>query len=110
MGLRQMRETGNLLSTRISELHRLRRKLFPGDFEKKVGPEAAPRNPVASAPAMADPSNKLKPTSVEDALAMLMDKKSVQYRGGLSGIVHAAGVQEMTAFQAHSPAKFEYVF
>jgi len=47
---------------------------------------------------------------VDEALAMLLDKKPVGYRGGLIGIVHAAGVQEMTAFPAHSPAKFEFLF
>mmetsp|Transcript_124749 Transcript_124749/g.353137 ORF Transcript_124749/g.353137 Transcript_124749/m.353137 type:complete len:99 (+) Transcript_124749:209-505(+) len=48
--------------------------------------------------------------TVEEALQMVLDKKTVQYRGGLIGIVHAAGVQEMTPFSAHSPAKFDFLF
>ncbi|CAK0817440.1 unnamed protein product, partial [Prorocentrum cordatum] len=68
--------------------------------------------PVAYAPAMgADSKVKIKKAmTVEDALEMLTDKKKVQYRGGLSGIVHAAGVMEYTPFQDHSPARYDYTF
>jgi len=115
--LRGLRETGDLLSTRIVELQRLRRKLPPAGPSSCSAAAAAAGHmplptPVAYAPAMASGGKKGNkgPMTVEDALEMLSDKKKVQYRGGLSGIVHAAGVMEYTAFQDHSPAKYEYTF
>merc|ERR1711972_787939 len=50
------------------------------------------------------------PMNIETALGMLTEKKQNMWQGGLIGIVHAAGVQEMTPITAHSPGKFEFLF
>mmetsp|Transcript_9348 Transcript_9348/g.17260 ORF Transcript_9348/g.17260 Transcript_9348/m.17260 type:complete len:93 (+) Transcript_9348:49-327(+) len=48
--------------------------------------------------------------TVEEALNLLVEKKEPVWKGSLIGIVHAAGVQEMTAITSHLPGKFEFVY
>lgn len=111
--LRKLRETTDKLSKKISDLHKQRRNMFPGAKVAKTNLAAIPRDrPMAFAPAAADSKGKsTKPMTVEKCLDALIDRKTnVKYEGGLIGIVHAAGVQEMTPFATHSEAKFEFIF
>lgn len=110
--LRKLRESGELIAKKITELHKQRRALFPVKYVST----GYGRAPAARAAGGANASGKGGsggsggPITVEEALSMVLDKKNVQYRGGLIGIVHAAGVQEMTPFSNHSPAKFDFLF
>merc|ERR1739848_813502 len=111
--LRKLRQTSDLLSKKVSGLHKMRRSIFPGANVGSVG--MIPRDrPTAFAPGMAaDPKKGVAPMTVEQALEQALDKKgsgAVKYTGGLIGVVHAAGVQELTKFTDHSPAKFEFIF
>jgi len=120
--LRKMRQAGEAVAQSVSGLRKIinvanRRLLLQPRREEAP---AQPRREAYSAPiaaAMAGDAlaeNMPRPAGaamdVDEALAMLLDKKQGGYRGGLCGIVHAAGVQEMTPFNGHSPAKFEFVF
>lgn len=120
--LRKMRQTGEVLAQSVADLRRLRREALGRSRAAVVDRPLPVRReaPVATyAPGMAggalvESGARLGsgdgPMDVDQALAMLLDKKQGGYRGGLCGIVHAAGVQEMVPIPAHSPAKFEFVF
>uniref|UniRef100_A0A7S4VDG1 Ketoreductase (KR) domain-containing protein n=1 Tax=Alexandrium monilatum TaxID=311494 RepID=A0A7S4VDG1_9DINO len=106
--LRTMRKTLKELSAKAEEMQ---------DEWAKLAKKAAKANggsrPVA--PNMAGgkskgPKVEDKPMTIEDALSMLVDKRTTKWQGGLVGIVHAAGVQEMTPISAHTPGRFEFVF
>mmetsp|Transcript_46846 Transcript_46846/g.138453 ORF Transcript_46846/g.138453 Transcript_46846/m.138453 type:complete len:223 (-) Transcript_46846:96-764(-) len=107
--LRKMRQTCDAVSEKVSDLRERREKVFPGRQIKEVERQAG-----AATPAMADDFAGARPRdvgmSVDAALAMLMDQKQGGYRGGLCGIVHAAGVQEVTAIPAYTPGRFEFAF
>lgn len=113
--LRKMRQTAEALVQSIADVGRQRRKLLSHPVAR---PLQVPEAPVATyAPAMAGDAlvqsgnvTRDGPMDVDEALAMLLEKKQGGYRGGLCGIVHAAGVQEMVPIPAHSPGKFEFVF
>mmetsp|Transcript_76731 Transcript_76731/g.135344 ORF Transcript_76731/g.135344 Transcript_76731/m.135344 type:complete len:229 (+) Transcript_76731:106-792(+) len=109
--MRRFRQYGEAISKNLSLLKQLRRELLAGGVSK----EAATK-PVA--PSMAEgygglgASSRARDSSmsVEQALGMLLEKKDPVWKGSLVGIVHAAGVQELTPITSHSPGKFEFVF
>lgn len=121
--LRAMRQGVAALGKNISELRTLQDKLMGRRLLQSSSwgcattaeRPAEPPLQLLSAPAATE---EVKRILVEDegimpidkALSLLMNRKRDPYNGGLVGIVHAAGVQEMTAFTAHSPSKFEFVF
>mmetsp|Transcript_31328 Transcript_31328/g.71174 ORF Transcript_31328/g.71174 Transcript_31328/m.71174 type:complete len:216 (+) Transcript_31328:90-737(+) len=102
--LRRMRQTTEALSKKVSSLHEQRRKVVLG--------RQAPQGRVVAG--MAQGGDKVakrdQQMNIEEALGMLVDKKDTVWQGGLIGIVHAAGVQEMTPITAHSPGRFEFLF
>jgi len=122
--LRKTRQTSDAISQAVADFERQVREArwammrVLGERDEPLHGLAHRHEPTAVlAPAMAgdaaaqSPSRQAgQPMDVDDALAMLLEKKPGGYRGGLVGIVHAAGVQEMVPFPAHSPAKFDFVF
>merc|ERR1719414_2795028 len=73
----------------------------------------APDHPVSAGMAGGDKgyiARRDKTMNIETALGMLVERKQTMWQGGLIGIVHAAGVQEMTPIVSHSPGKFEFLF
>uniref|UniRef100_A0A7S4QD09 Ketoreductase (KR) domain-containing protein n=1 Tax=Alexandrium monilatum TaxID=311494 RepID=A0A7S4QD09_9DINO len=106
--LRTIRKTLKELSAKAEEMQ---------DEWAKAAKKAAKATGVSRpvAPNMAGgkskgPKVEDKPMTIEDALSMLVDKRTTKWQGGLVGIVHAAGVQEMTPISAHTPGRFEFVF
>jgi len=77
----------------------------------RTAPAPGP-GPARVAAAMPDQVSRGKYDNlrVEDALEMLLEKRGPKWQGGLVGIIHAAGVQEMTPISAHSPGRFEFIF
>lgn len=106
--LRRTRKTLESLTERVAEMQELRQELKAGrGGERPTAPAMAGAmgGKKGSQAAKVD-----KPMGIEDALAMLLDKNKTSWQGGLVGIVHAAGVQEMTPLSAHSPGRFEFIF
>mmetsp|Transcript_87595 Transcript_87595/g.252933 ORF Transcript_87595/g.252933 Transcript_87595/m.252933 type:complete len:221 (-) Transcript_87595:138-800(-) len=114
--LRRMRQTGEALTRSIAQLRMPQRNVIsrplvpqtPTDLPAPLYAAAMADGVVAAHGGATGASGG--PMDVDEALAMLLEKKQGGYRGGLCGIVHAAGVQEMVAIPAHSPGKFEFVF
>merc|ERR1719414_2172799 len=103
--LRRMRQTTEALSKKVSALRALRRRVLIG--------KQAPDRRVAAGMAGGEKgyiARRDKTMNIETALGMLVEKKQTRWQGGLIGIVHAAGVQEMTPIVSHSPGKFEFLF
>ncbi|OLP99916.1 hypothetical protein AK812_SmicGene17476 [Symbiodinium microadriaticum] len=109
--LRRFREMGQAVSKKLQLLAQTRARPAP----KQEG------SPGAPAPSMAAPSpgNPFGSTpargrdhryTVEEALNLLCEKKEPIWKGSLIGVVHAAGVQEMTAINSHLPGRFEFVY
>merc|ERR1719210_1887017 len=100
--LREVRRHLNAVTDKVSELQKLRsgQQAFQPSPSRFTASMAADKLATANS----------KPMTVEDALAMLLEKKGPKWQGGLIGIVHAAGVQEMTPITAHAPGRFEFVF
>eukprot|EP00932_Pfiesteria_piscicida_P016316 SRR837773.3246.p1 GENE.SRR837773.3246~~SRR837773.3246.p1 ORF type:complete len:226 (-),score=43.14 SRR837773.3246:4-657(-) len=109
--LRSFRQSGDGFAAAVREI----RRTFSTVKQHSVhGPTTMP---MMVAPAMAGDTlaeasaeGRTVPMDVDEALAMLLEKKTAGYRGGLIGIVHAAGVQEMIPIPGQSPGKFEFVF
>jgi len=104
--LRRFREMGQAVTKKMGQLQEMRAK-------------QQDRPPTASAPSMAASTARggagysasgAGDMSVEQALNMLVQKKEPVWKGSLIGIVHAAGVQELTAITSHLPGKFEFVY
>mmetsp|Transcript_61405 Transcript_61405/g.155101 ORF Transcript_61405/g.155101 Transcript_61405/m.155101 type:complete len:231 (-) Transcript_61405:48-740(-) len=116
--LRKLRQTGDAAAEAVFDLRKIinasNRRLLaqPRHLEPRSG--AAPIVAVGMAGDALAQGGSSKASGgvmdVDEALAMLLEKKTGGYRGGLCGIVHAAGVQEMVPFPQHSPGKFEFVF
>mmetsp|Transcript_12688 Transcript_12688/g.27846 ORF Transcript_12688/g.27846 Transcript_12688/m.27846 type:complete len:230 (-) Transcript_12688:64-753(-) len=117
--MRRARQTGTAIASAIADLRNM------ANAEAKVVATSGSLNstssrPLSYAPAMlagtsagplAQRAEGDRPgMDVDEALALLLDRKTSGYRGGLIGIVHAAGVQEMIPIPNHSPNKFEFVF
>eukprot|EP00418_Pyrodinium_bahamense_P017333 CAMPEP_0179122492 /NCGR_PEP_ID=MMETSP0796-20121207/57813_1 /TAXON_ID=73915 /ORGANISM="Pyrodinium bahamense, Strain pbaha01" /LENGTH=218 /DNA_ID=CAMNT_0020821115 /DNA_START=41 /DNA_END=697 /DNA_ORIENTATION=+ len=106
--LRQLRRTLDTLTSEVADLGKMRGEIYsPKQARKDAGSRGVTPNMGAGDKRGGAPD---KPMSVEDALQMLLEKKGPQWQGGLVGIVHAAGVQEMTPISSHSPGKFEFIF
>mmetsp|Transcript_28750 Transcript_28750/g.66978 ORF Transcript_28750/g.66978 Transcript_28750/m.66978 type:complete len:211 (+) Transcript_28750:66-698(+) len=101
--MRELRKRVNKVADKVTELQALRgtKQAFQPSAPR-LAPSMAADNKVSSAFA--------KPMTVEEALGLLLEKTKCQWQGGLIGIVHAAGVQEMTPIAAHSPGRFEFIF
>eukprot|EP00440_Ansanella_granifera_P076569 gb/GFBE01083088.1/.p1 GENE.gb/GFBE01083088.1/~~gb/GFBE01083088.1/.p1 ORF type:complete len:235 (+),score=60.48 gb/GFBE01083088.1/:1-705(+) len=113
--LRKFRELGQAISKTLGELKQLRGVLLGRSAGAKDGSRKGP----AAAPSMASGSyGRFHPggasrdadMTVEQALNMLVEKKDPIWKGSLIGIVHAAGVQELTSITSHLPGRFEFVY
>eukprot|EP00439_Symbiodinium_sp_Y106_P072284 s504_g13.t1 len=121
--LRRFREMGQAVSKKLQLLAQTRARPAPkqepivdrSSWRQSEGSLGAP------APSMAAPSpgNPFGATpargrdhryTVEEALNLLCEKKEPIWKGSLIGVVHAAGVQEMTAINSHLPGRFEFVY
>eukprot|EP00933_Yihiella_yeosuensis_P007211 TRINITY_DN11213_c0_g1_i1.p1 TRINITY_DN11213_c0_g1~~TRINITY_DN11213_c0_g1_i1.p1 ORF type:complete len:224 (-),score=45.50 TRINITY_DN11213_c0_g1_i1:111-782(-) len=102
--LRKLKEIEEAMARELIELKKLRRQML-GQFQNDEGSANGgyPQKTASS-------SGGGMGMPVEKALGMLLDNKAQSYRGGLVGIIHAAGVQEMTPITSHSPGKFEFIF
>lgn len=101
--LRRFREMGQAVFKKIRQLQDLR--------AIKDRPLASPAAPsMASSAGYPGIGGQDRNMTVEQALNMLVQKKEPVWKGSLIGIVHAAGVQELTAITSHLPGKFEFVY
>jgi len=106
--LRRTRKTLEAITGQVEDLQEQRKRA-----EKAAAKANGASRPVAPSGVNAGPKRKNasdQPLTIEDALGMLLDKRGTKWQGGLVGIVHAAGVQEMTPLSAHSPGRFEFIF
>mmetsp|Transcript_34007 Transcript_34007/g.68626 ORF Transcript_34007/g.68626 Transcript_34007/m.68626 type:complete len:219 (-) Transcript_34007:180-836(-) len=106
--LRRTRKTLEAITGQVEDLQEQRKRA-----EKAAAKANGASRPVAPSGVNAGPKRKnasAQPLTIEDALGMLLDKRGTKWQGGLVGIVHAAGVQEMTPLSAHSPGRFEFIF
>ncbi|CAJ1448984.1 unnamed protein product [Effrenium voratum] len=100
--LRRFREMGQAVSKKVGQLQEMRARLQDRALTKPAPSMAT--GLTSSAPGQS------RDMSVEQALNMLVQKKEPIWKGSLIGIVHAAGVQELTAITGHLPGKFEFVY
>mmetsp|Transcript_124763 Transcript_124763/g.353186 ORF Transcript_124763/g.353186 Transcript_124763/m.353186 type:complete len:225 (+) Transcript_124763:85-759(+) len=89
--LRKLRENGEALQRKITDLRKQRKAVYPVKYVS-AGQWKGPQARVAGGSNTAGKGGAGGRVTVEEALQMVLDKKTVQYRGGLIGIVHAAGV------------------
>eukprot|EP00931_Biecheleriopsis_adriatica_P069212 TRINITY_DN43086_c0_g1_i1.p1 TRINITY_DN43086_c0_g1~~TRINITY_DN43086_c0_g1_i1.p1 ORF type:complete len:241 (-),score=58.99 TRINITY_DN43086_c0_g1_i1:233-955(-) len=120
--LRRFRDLGQAISRNISELKHIREDISGRPIRTKEPLSAWPglALPNKAAPSMASgslgaradrrPGARDTNMSVEEALNMLVEKKDPIWKGSLVGIVHAAGVQELTPITSHLPGRFEFVY
>lgn len=100
--LRRFREMGQAVTKKIAQLRDLR--------VQNQGGLPAPTAPSMAAAGYGGLGGQNRDMTVEQALNMLVQKKEPVWKGSLIGIVHAAGVQELTAITSHLPGKFEFVY
>mmetsp|Transcript_27825 Transcript_27825/g.45560 ORF Transcript_27825/g.45560 Transcript_27825/m.45560 type:complete len:215 (+) Transcript_27825:65-709(+) len=99
--LRRFREMGQAVTKKIAQLR---------DLRVQKGGLPAPTAPSMAAAGYGGLGGQNRDMTVEQALNMLVQKKEPVWKGSLIGIVHAAGVQELTAITSHLPGKFEFVY
>ncbi|CAE7307627.1 unnamed protein product [Symbiodinium natans] len=109
--LRRFREMGQAVSKKLQQL---------AESRPRSGAKEASQGPAVPSMAVSTQPGPFGPTSgrgqgrdrftVEEALNLLCEKKEPIWKGSLIGVVHAAGVQEMTAINSHLPGRFEFVY
>lgn len=99
--LRRLRQASEAALQKAGEIRKERRATLAGKLQVQQAVKGA-RDGVGA--------KGRREMTVEDALEILLERKGPNWQGGLIGIVHAAGVQDMTPITGHSPSRFDYVF
>jgi len=110
--MRRFRQCGEAISKNLAQLKQLRRELLSRASKEHTASAKPTTASMAEGYTGLAANGRARDAnmSVEQALGMLLEKKDPVWKGSLVGIVHAAGVQEMTPITGHAPGKFEFVY